>query len=117
MIVETRRRNLSALFAFQTMSMLQQLPNAEIDNLVGPRFVGRCSGTTAHLADQMLLDGRWESALPDLSPGEFVIRGWDGKARLVQVETDYHNRELLDLLDTTPERAEESLQGEFGAIR
>ena len=117
MIVETRRRNLSALFAFQTMSMLQQLPNAEVDSLIGPRFIGRCSGTTARLADQMLLDGRWESALPDLPPGGFVVKGWDGKARLVQVETDYHSRELLGILDTTPERAEESLQGEFGAIR
>ena len=118
--LDSRKWAASIWFAFQTMTALDALPDDEIDSLIGPRFVGRTSGTTADAAAARLLGEthpRWRALLPELRDGEMVTYGWDRKVRAVQVDQAWWRPALRAVLDTTPSAAPPSVAGLLGTLR
>ena len=117
---DSRKWGASVWLAFQTMHALAQLPDQEVDSLIGPRFVGRTSGRTADAAAATLLGetgGAWRPVLPDLADGEFVVQDWRRRQRRTQVDQGWWRPELRRALDTTPAAVAAPVEGLFGALR
>lgn len=80
----------------------------EIDNLLGTAFIGRVTGEGPIAAALKLLGVPrgcgYEKVLPNLEPGEFVMRDYYGRVDKMRVDLG-HRPELLAALKTTPPSA------------
>jgi hypothetical protein len=103
--VDSRKWSAHVGLLFQAPRMITDL-DASIANLAGSVFVGRSRAEDAKAAKVLLGDevegSGLEDTLVDLAAGEFMVRDWLGRRRLVYVDRSWWPEPLFKALDTTP---------------